>query len=207
MMVKACSGCQFGLCRWFTYRTIIPPTLFQVFTLKHPSALDGHTHSTVPTHTVPKHAGPSGHSFIPQVGTPHVCAPHTVPSTIVDFCGHVHTRFQQSPIFHLIVIDFAPAHHILGLSLPNSTLLSNFLLLTFHTIVDFHTHTHPPFVDCHQLCICPMPMGHHHPPSTSFSTSSPLISCGPCYPCHMPARLWPGVSSALQLGRSFGGVG
>src|SRR5258705_11977902 len=76
---------------------------------------------------------------IPQVGTPH-----TIPSTIVDFCGHVHTRFQQSPIFHLIVIDFAPAHHILGLSLPNSTLLSNFLLLTFHTIVDFCTHTHPP---------------------------------------------------------------
>src|SRR5260221_1800349 len=26
MMVMACSGCQFGLCRWFTYRTIIPPT-------------------------------------------------------------------------------------------------------------------------------------------------------------------------------------
>src|SRR5258708_21162800 len=26
-MVMACSGCQFGLCRWFTYRTIIPPTL------------------------------------------------------------------------------------------------------------------------------------------------------------------------------------
>src|SRR5260221_7339453 len=107
----------------------------QVFTLKHPSALDGHTHSTAPTHTVPKHAGPSGHSFIPQVGTPHVC-----------------TQFQQSPIFYLIVIDFAPAHHILGLSLPNSTLLSNFLLLTFHTIVDFHTHMHLPFVNCHQLC-------------------------------------------------------
>src|SRR5258708_39733604 len=25
-MVKACSGCQFGLCRQFSYRTIIPPT-------------------------------------------------------------------------------------------------------------------------------------------------------------------------------------
>src|SRR5258708_9787448 len=123
---------------------ILPPNLFQVFTLKHPSALDGHTHSTVPTHTVPKHAGPSGHPFIPQVGTPHVCAPHTVPLTIVNFHGHMHTRFQQSPIFHLIVIDFAPAHCILGLSLPNSTLLSNFLLLTFHTIVDFCTHMHPP---------------------------------------------------------------
>src|SRR5260221_3011603 len=131
MMVKACSGCQFGLCRWFTYRTIIPPTLFQVFTLKHPSALDGHSHSTVPTHTVPKHAGPSGHPFIPQVGTPH-----TIPLTIVNFHGHMHTQFQQSPIFHLIVIDFVPAHHILGLSLPNSTLLSNFLLSTFHTILD-----------------------------------------------------------------------
>src|SRR5258708_33744105 len=126
---------------------ILPPNSFQVFTLKHPSALDGHTHSTVPTHTVPKHAGPSGHSFIPWVGTPHVCTPHTVPSTIVNFHGHAHT------------------------------------------------------------CICPMPMGHHHPPSTSFSTSSPLISCGPHYPCHMPAPLWPGVSSMLQLGRSFGGVG
>ena len=99
------------------------------------------------------------------------------------------------------------AHHILGPSLPNSTLLSNFLLLTFHTIVDFCTHTHPPFVNCHQLRICPMPMGHHHPPSTGFSTSSPSISCGPCYPCHMPAPLWPGVSSTLRLGRSFGGVG
>src|SRR5260221_14523613 len=106
MMVKACSGCQFGLCRWFTYRTIIPPNLFQVFTLKHPSALDGHTHSTVPTHTVPKHTGPSSHPFIPQVGTPHVCAPHTIPSTIVNFRGHAHTQFQQSPIFHLIVINF-----------------------------------------------------------------------------------------------------
>src|SRR5258708_30361936 len=33
MMVKACSGHQFSLCRWFTYRTIIPPTLvaFQRF--------------------------------------------------------------------------------------------------------------------------------------------------------------------------------
>src|SRR5258708_39045110 len=79
---------------------------------------------------------------IPQVGTPHVCAPHTVPLTIVDFCGHVCTQFQQSPIFHLIVIDFAPAHHILGHSLPNSTFLSNFLLSTFHTIVDFCTHSH-----------------------------------------------------------------
>src|SRR5260221_5968872 len=28
-MVMACSGCQFGLCRQFTYRTIIPPTLAQ----------------------------------------------------------------------------------------------------------------------------------------------------------------------------------
>src|SRR5258708_19758348 len=26
-MVMACSGCQFGLCRWFTYRTIILPTV------------------------------------------------------------------------------------------------------------------------------------------------------------------------------------
>src|SRR5258708_39088966 len=26
-MVMACSGHQFGLCRWFTYRTIIPPTV------------------------------------------------------------------------------------------------------------------------------------------------------------------------------------
>src|SRR5258708_28504432 len=26
MMVMACSGHQFSLCRWFTYRTIIPPT-------------------------------------------------------------------------------------------------------------------------------------------------------------------------------------
>src|SRR5258708_3957201 len=26
MMVMACSGHQFGLCRWFTYKTIIPPT-------------------------------------------------------------------------------------------------------------------------------------------------------------------------------------
>src|SRR5260221_6953839 len=25
-MVMACSGHQFSLCRWFTYRTIIPPT-------------------------------------------------------------------------------------------------------------------------------------------------------------------------------------
>src|SRR5258708_18813738 len=25
-MVKACSGHQFSLCGWFTYRTIIPPT-------------------------------------------------------------------------------------------------------------------------------------------------------------------------------------
>src|SRR5258708_17581269 len=70
---------------------ILPPNSFQVFTLKHPSALDGHTHSTAPTHTVPKHTGPSGHSFIPWVGTPHVCAPHTVPLTTVDFCGHAHT--------------------------------------------------------------------------------------------------------------------
>src|SRR5260221_960855 len=144
---------------------------------------------------------------IPRVGTPHVCAPHTVPLTIVDFCGHVCTQFQQSPIFHLIAINFVPAHHILGPPPPNSTLLSNFLLSTFHTIVDFRTHMHPPFVDCHQLHIHPMPMGHHHPPSTSFSTSSPSISCGPCYPCHMPAALCPGVSSILRLGRSFGGIG
>src|SRR5258708_32332875 len=66
----------------------------------------------------------------------HMCAHHT-PShqpllTFVGMC----TQFQQSPIFHLIVIDFAPAHCILGPSLPNSTLLSNFLLSTFHTIVD-----------------------------------------------------------------------
>jgi|SRR5258708_4795271 len=26
MMVKACSGHQFGLCRQFTYRTVFPPT-------------------------------------------------------------------------------------------------------------------------------------------------------------------------------------
>src|SRR5260221_3485270 len=120
------------------------------------------------------------------------------------------TQFQKSPIFHLIVIDFAPAHHILGLSLPNSTLLSNFLLLTFHTIVDFHTHMHLPFVDCHQLCICPMPMGHHHPPSTSFSTSSPSISCGPCYLLHCglgcpPHCGWVGVLVVLGdgLGESW----
>src|SRR5258708_11785975 len=142
MMVKACSGCQFGLCRWFTYRTIIPPTLFQVFTLKYPSALDGHTHSTVLTHTVPKYTGPSSCSFIPWVGTPHVCAPHTVPSTIVDFHGHGCTRFQQSPIFHLIVIDFAPAHHILGPSPPNSTLLSNFYQHSTPLSIFAHTHIH-----------------------------------------------------------------
>src|SRR6266436_264385 len=46
---------------------------------------------------------------IPWVGTPHVCTPHTVPSTIVDFCGHACTQFQQSPIFHLIVINSASA--------------------------------------------------------------------------------------------------
>src|SRR5260370_8097167 len=90
---------------------------------------------------------------IPQVGTPH-----TIPSTIVDFCGHAHTQFQQSPIFHLIVIDFAPAHHILGPSLPSSTLLSNFLLLTFHTIVDFCTHTHLPFPIFHNPSTCPLPL-------------------------------------------------
>src|SRR5258708_10630999 len=80
---------------------------------------------------------------IPWVGTPHVCAPHTIPSTIVDFCGHAHTQFQQSPIFHLIVINFAPAHHILGPSLPNSTLLSNFLLSNSTPLLIFaHTHIH-----------------------------------------------------------------
>src|SRR5258706_8871264 len=50
------------------------------------------------THTVPKHTGPSGHSFIPWVGTPHVCTPHTVPLTIVDFHGHTH---PISTITHL----------------------------------------------------------------------------------------------------------
>src|SRR5258708_21956042 len=93
---------------------ILPPNSFQVFTLKHPSALDGHTHSTAPTHTVPKHTGPSSHSFIPQVGTPHVCAPHTVPSTIVDFHGHTHTHppnaYGPPPstlhwFFHLFTIN------------------------------------------------------------------------------------------------------
>src|SRR5260221_4532493 len=92
--------------------------------------------------------------------------------------------------------------------LPTQFHPSQQLLSTFHTIVNFRTHTHLPFVDCHQLHICPMPMGHHHPPSTGFSTSSPSISCGPCYPCLTPAPLWPGVSSAYAwLGRSFGGVG
>src|SRR5258708_12124817 len=131
-----------------------------------------------------------------------VCTTHC-PINHFDFHGHTCTRFQQSPIFHLIVIDFAPAHHILGLSLPNSTLLSNFHLSTFHTIVDFCTHMHLPFVNCHQFHICPMPMGHHHPPSTSFSTSSPSIICGPCYPCHIPPPLWPALSSFLHLVSSF----
>src|SRR5258707_348488 len=48
--------------RWTRCTMTLPPNLFQVFTLKHPSALDGHTHSTALTHTVPKHTGPSGHS-------------------------------------------------------------------------------------------------------------------------------------------------
>src|SRR5258708_1159129 len=160
--------------RWTRCTMTLPPNLFQVFTLKHPSALDGHTHSTVPTHTVPKHAGPSSHPFIPQVGTPH-----TIPSTFVNFCGHMHTRFQQSPIFHLIVIDFVPAHCILGLSLPNSTpnstLLSNFLLLTFHTIVDFRTHTHPPFPNFHQLSIPPMPMCHSWEQAVSHVTPVTVV--------------------------------
>src|SRR5258708_1338711 len=81
--------------------------------------------------------------------------------------------------------------------LPTQFHPSQQLLSTFHTIVN-----------CHQLHVCPMPMGHHHPPSTGFSPFSPLISCGPHYPCHMPTLLWPGVSSAYAwLGRSFGGVG
>src|SRR5258708_21416575 len=100
---------------------------------------------------------------LPRVGTPHVCTPHTIPSTIVDFCGHACTQFQQSPIFHLIVIDFAPAHHILGPSLPNSTLLSNFLLLTFHTIVDFCTHTS---TFCQLSSTLHLPNAYGPPPST-----------------------------------------
>src|SRR5260221_11412713 len=32
-MVMACSGCQFGLCRWFTYWTIFLPTMFRLHTL------------------------------------------------------------------------------------------------------------------------------------------------------------------------------
>src|SRR5258708_26173573 len=110
--------------------------------LKHPSALDGRTHSTALTHTVHKHTGPSSCSFIPWVGTPHVCTPHTIPSTIVDFCGHTHTQFQQSPIFHLIVIDFAPAHRILGPSPPNSTLLSNFYQHSTPLSIFAHMHIH-----------------------------------------------------------------
>src|SRR5258708_24741613 len=79
----------------------------------------------------------TGSLLIKAVGVPLKVSSST---SYCDMC----TQFQQSPIFHLIVIDFVPAHHILGLSLPNSTLLSNFLLSTFHTIVDFCTHMHLP---------------------------------------------------------------
>src|SRR5260221_3213916 len=36
-MVKACSGCQFGLCRQFTYRTIFPPTMFNSYSQHYAS--------------------------------------------------------------------------------------------------------------------------------------------------------------------------
>ena len=55
---------------------------------------------------------------------------------------NMHTQFQQSPIFHLIVIDFAPAHHILGPSPPNSTLLSNFYQHSTPLSIFAHTHIH-----------------------------------------------------------------
>src|SRR5258708_22123007 len=40
-MVMACSGCQFGLCRWFTYRTIILPTV-------PPNVVGPHSAQTTP---------------------------------------------------------------------------------------------------------------------------------------------------------------
>src|SRR5258708_2921809 len=136
-----------------------------------------------------------------------MCAHHTPShqplSTFVGMCA---PNFNNHPssislslTLHQPIIFWAPPCPIPPFSATSFYRHSTPLLI--------FAHTHPPFVNCHQLRICPMPMGHHHPPSTSFSTSSPSISCGPHYPCHMPAPLWPGVSSALQLGRSFGGVG
>src|SRR5258708_31840495 len=51
------------------------------------------------------------------------------------------------PSFHRLV-HHTPSHQPLltfvGTCTPNFNNLSNFLLSTFHTIVDFRTHTHPP---------------------------------------------------------------
>ncbi len=182
--------------------------------LKHPSALDGHTHSTALTHTVPKHTGPSSCSFIPWVGTPHVCAPHTIPSTIVDFCGHACAQFQQSPIFHLIVIDFAPAHRILGPSPPNSTLLSNFYRHSTPLSIFAHTHIclllivinstsaqclwattiHPPPV---------FPPLHHRSVVAHATHVLHLLHCG--LGCPLPMHGWVGV--LVVLGDGLGSHG
>src|SRR5258708_27992113 len=62
---------------------------------------------------------------------------------------------------------------------------------------------HLPFVNCHQLHICPMPMGHHHPPSTGFSTSSPSISCGrsvAAHTTHVICLLHCGLGCPLHCG-------
>src|SRR5258708_3514980 len=67
-----------------------------------------------------------------------VCTTHCP----IDHCGQACTRFQQSPIFHLIVIDFAPAHRILGPSPPNSTLLSNFYQHSTPLSIFAHMHIH-----------------------------------------------------------------
>jgi len=47
-MVMACSGCQFGLCRWFTYRTVFLPTLESKThrRLRHHSMSHLHHHMT-----------------------------------------------------------------------------------------------------------------------------------------------------------------
>src|SRR5260370_5000622 len=146
---------------------------------------------------------------IPQVGTPH-----TIPSTIVDFCGHAHTQFQQSPIFHLIVINFAPAHHILGPSLPNSTLLSNFLLSNSTPLLIFaHTHIHLLLIVINSAsaqCLCAttihpppvFPPLHHQSVVAHTTHVICLLHCGLGCPPHCG---WVGVLVVLGdgLGESW----
>src|SRR5260370_27083297 len=102
-MVKACSGCQFGLCKWFIYRTIFPPTTdasnFSSSTVDPSSPIplspllpDGTNESTTKLHPLLK-STPT-YVTLPLPGSSEPSSPSSLGVTLTELLKGAHSQIK-----------------------------------------------------------------------------------------------------------------